>query len=117
MARFRNRNGILIVVLLAAVGLLLVYVPPTVLEQYERVKALGPPYTYFYWGMVGSGAAILLVLGVGIVAKLWRATRAKAARRERGAKNPSALSSDEQQRELADNLAAVDDLQRRQNLS
>lgn len=117
MAQVRTTNGLLIIVLLAAVGFLLIYVPPTIVTQYERVKGLGAPYTYFYWGMVGTGAAILLLLGGGIVLRLWQATRAKAARRERGAKNPSALSSDEQQRELAENLSAVEDLQTQQNLS
>ncbi len=106
----RASKSLLIVVLAAAVGLLLIYVPPTVLEQYERVKPLGPPYTYFYWGMVGTGAAILLLLLGGIVFKLWQATRDKAARRERGAKNPSQLSEHDKERELADNLSAVDAL-------
>jgi small GTP-binding protein len=106
----RASKGLLIIVLAAAVGLLLIYVPPTVLAQYERVKPLGPPYTYFYWGMVGTGAAILLLLCGGIVFKLWQATRDKAVRRERAAKNPSALSDQDKERELADNLAAVDAL-------
>lgn len=117
MPRLRTTNGLLIVVLLAAVGFLLVYVPPTLVAQYERVKGLGSPYTYFYWGLVGTGAAILVLLAVGMVAKLWRATRAKALRHSRGAKNPSQLSDDEKQRELADNLAAVDDLQSKSALS
>ena len=46
--------------------------------------------------MVGTGAAILVLLAGAIAWKLWRATRDKAARRIRGAKNPSQLSADEQ---------------------
>ena len=106
----RTSTGLLLVVLAAAVGFLLIYVPPAVVEQYERVKPLGPPYTYFYWGMVGSGAAILLLLGGGIFFKLWQATREKAARRQRAAKNPSQLTEQDKQRELTENLAAVDGL-------
>jgi len=116
MSRFRVSNGMLLIVALAALGFLLVYVPPKVVEQYERAKALGPPYTYFYLAMVGTGAAILVLLAGAIAWKLWRATRDKAARRIRGAKNPSQLSADEQAREVTDNLATVDDLQDRAEL-
>jgi uncharacterized protein (DUF697 family)/GTP-binding protein EngB required for normal cell division len=112
----RVSNGWFIVVLLAALGGLLVYVPPQVLAQYDRVKGLGAPYTYIYWGIVGTGATILLVLAIGILIKLWRATRAKAARHSRASKNPSELTADEKQREVSDNLAAVEDLRGRAEL-
>jgi small GTP-binding protein len=51
-----------------------------------------------------------------MVVRLWRATRDKAIRKSRGAKNPSQLSMDEKQREVADNLAAVDDLRGKSEL-
>ena len=44
MSRLRTSNGLFLIVALAAVGFLLVYVPPKVLEQYERIKVLGPPW-------------------------------------------------------------------------
>jgi small GTP-binding protein len=116
MPRARISNGLFIVILLAAVGGLLVYVPPNLVAQYERVKPLGPPYTYLFWGLVGTGAAILLLLAGGIVFKLWRATRQKAQRRDRGAKSPSQLSAAEQQREVADNLATVEELRGKSEL-
>src|SRR5438067_2450702 len=116
MPRLRINNGVLLVVLLAALGFLLVYVPNKVLELYDRVKGLGPPYTYFYWGMVGTGGAILLILSVGIGFKLWQATRDKSARRIRGAKDPSQLTAEDKQREVADNLAAVEDLRTKSEL-
>jgi small GTP-binding protein len=110
MPRTQATNGIFLIVLLAAVGGLLVYVPPSLVAQYERVKPLGAPYTYLYWGMVGTGVAILMLLSIGMALKLWRATRDKAKRRSRGAKEPSQLSEQDKQREVADNLAAVEDL-------
>src|SRR5687767_10836083 len=116
MPRFRFTNGLGLIVLLAALGLLLIYVPPKVVAEYERAKSLGPPYTYFYLAAVGGGAAILVLLAGGIAWKLWRATRDKAARRSRGAKNPSQLSAEEKRREVSDNLAQVDDLQDRAEL-
>ena len=110
MPRLRTTNGLFLIVLLAALGFLLIYVPTKVVELYDRVKGLGPTYTYLYWGMVGTGAAILVLLTGGIVAKLWQATRDKAASRARGAKDPSQLSAAEKQREVSDNLAAVEQL-------
>jgi uncharacterized protein len=117
MLSSRTSNGLFLVVLLAAVGGLLVWVPPSLVAQYERVKPLGPPYTYLYWGMVGTGAAILLLLAGGIVVKLWQTTRQKAERRSRGAKSASQLSAAEQEVEVADNLAAVEDLRGKSHLA
>jgi uncharacterized protein len=111
MSRLRTSNGLFLIVALAAVGILLVYIPPKVLEQYERIKVLGPPWIYFYFALVGTGAAILATLSCMIAVQLWRATRQKQAQRSRGAKDPSQLSADEKQQEVADNLAAVAGLQ------
>jgi uncharacterized protein len=116
MPRLRSANGVFLIVLLAAIGFLLIYVPTKVLELYDRVKGLGPPYIYLYWGLVGAGAAILLVLTIGIISKLWYSTREKNARASRAASNPSALSPADQQREVADNLAAVEELRDRSAL-
>src|SRR5438034_4101478 len=98
MPRLRTTNGIFLIVLLATIGFLLIYVPNKVIELYDRVKELGSPYIYLYWCMVGTGAAILLVLAGATVAKLWHASREKSDCRERGAKNPSQLSVADQER-------------------
>ena len=111
MPRFRVTSGLLLIVALAAAGLLLVWIPPWLVGQYERVKEWGPAATYLYFGVVGLGGAILLGVTITVVWQLWRATRDKARSRQRQAKNPSQLSGAEKRRELADNLAAVDDLQ------
>jgi small GTP-binding protein len=111
MPRVRVSTGLFLIVALAAVGLLLVTVPPWLVGQYEQVKAWGPTATYVYFGIVGVGAAILLGITGTVSWRLWRATRNKALGRERQAKNPSQLSGSEKRRELADNLATVDDLQ------
>ena len=58
MSRLRTTNGVLLVVLLAAIGFMLIYVPTKVVELYDRVKGLGSPFIYLYWGMVGTGGAI-----------------------------------------------------------
>src|SRR4051812_16516340 len=117
MPRLRSSNGILIVVLLAALGVLLVYVPNKVIELYDRVKGLGAPYIYIYWALVSTGAVILVLLAGGVAVHLWRATREKTRRHVRGSKSPSELSLADQQREVADNLAAVQSLQDGSRLS
>src|SRR5690349_15488702 len=111
MQQLRTANGIFLIVSLAAVGFLLVWLPPQIVEQYDRVKALGPGWTYAYFGLVGIGAALLLFAGCGAIWTLWSGTRRKRLARERTAKNPSQLSEGEKSKELADNLAAVDQLQ------
>ena len=110
MKPLRFSNGILLVVSLAAIGVLLVWLPPQILDQYERMQRLGPPWTYLYFALVGSGGAILLALSVGIVWKLWSGTRRNAERQRRISKNPSELSHAEREQEVAENLAAVEDL-------
>ena len=83
MNRLRVTNGIFLIVTLAAVGFLLVYIPPKIVEQYDRVKQMGPAATYIYFALVGGGAAILAGVGGTVLWRLWRATREKAARRVR----------------------------------
>jgi len=111
MSRPDRTSGIFLIVAAAAVGILLVFVPPKVLDQYEKIKQLGPPWIYFYLALVGTGLAILVTLTCMIGVKLWRETRQKAARQARTAKDPSELSAAEKRQEVADNLAAVDELQ------
>ncbi|HZL88988.1 MAG TPA: DUF697 domain-containing protein [Pirellulaceae bacterium] len=111
MPTSRWSERVLMLVALAAVGVLLVWVPPQLVEQYERVRGWGQWQAYLYLAIVCTGGAILLGLAISVFWKLWSATRTKAAHKERQAKNPSQLSAAEQQREVADNLAAVGDLQ------
>jgi small GTP-binding protein len=103
-------NGLFLLIALAALGVLLVWVPPQVMAQYDKVKDLGPWWVAGYFGIIGTGAAILLGVVGYFFYSLWSATRKKNERRERQAKNPSELSSGEKQKEVAENLAATEDL-------
>lgn len=111
MLRIGTSHGIFLIFALAALGFLLVYIPPKLLEQYDRIKGLGPWWVTGYFVLVGSGAALLLTLAGMVVWKLWRSARDKALRRGRGAKDPGQLSPGEQEQEVADNLATAQDLQ------
>ena len=107
----RFSNSVLMMITLAALGALLVVIPPQFLVQYERVKQFGAPWTYIYFGIVGAGASILAGLTITILWKLWSATREKHARQVRTARNPSELSNAERQVEVAENLDSVKNLQ------
>lgn len=101
-------DKLLFIVALAIVGALLVFLPPKIVDQYDRIKQFGPPWTYLYFGLVGTGVAIFLTLaGIGFWS-VWKNTREKRQKQQRREKNPSELSAGEKQQELTDNLAAVE---------
>lgn len=102
-------NGLFLLIALAALGVVLIWIPPQIVAQYEQVKNWDKPWIYGYFAIIGSGAAILLgVIGYFFYI-LWSATRKKKEQRERTAKNPSELSASEKQKEVAENLAATED--------
>jgi small GTP-binding protein len=115
MARIRTTTGLLLLVVLAFVGFLLVYLPPKIVEQYRAVSELGSVWLYVYFTAIGLGAALMLGCTVWIVWRLWRGTRRKQQHREQHAKSPSQLTREQQEREIAENLSAVEDLQSEQS--
>ena len=59
---------------------------------------------------MGLGTAILLGCTLWILIKLWSHSRGKRERQQRTAKNPSQLSTADQNREVEENLAAIEQL-------
>ena len=111
MKPHRTTTGLLLLVVLAAIGFLLVYMPGKLAEQYYLVQEAGPVWVTVYFSVVGTGALILLSATLWILGRLWWRLRAKAARRQRRDKNPSELSADAKNREIDENLATITDLQ------
>ena len=107
----RAFRGLLLLAVLAAVGLLLVYVPPQIIGHYRSARELGQTWAYVYLAAVGTGALLLLACSAWIVWQVWSHTRRKREQRARQSKSPSQLSRDQQQQEISDNLAAIADLQ------
>ncbi|NLX57163.1 MAG: DUF697 domain-containing protein [Planctomycetaceae bacterium] len=107
----RTTTGFLLLVVLSAVGVLLLYLPGKLIEQYRLVQDAGPIWVTVYFSVVGTGALLLLSATLWILGRLWLRTRAKAARRERRDRSPSELSREAKCREIDENLAAVFDLQ------
>lgn len=109
-------NSLALAAAILAVGFLLIYVPPHVLEQYEKISKYGTTWTVAYFIVVGLGAAIIFGLAGAIVWKLWQATVRKRQRRASGSRNPSELSADERRKEIDDNLDDIRRLQRDEGL-
>src|SRR5262245_31042391 len=107
----RRSSGLMLIVVFALLGGLLVYIPPQLVAQYERVSSWGRGAVIAYFVIVGTCGLILAGCTSWIVIRLWRATRRKSEREARRSKNPSELSDREREKEMADNLAAIDDLQ------
>lgn len=117
MVNQRLSNRVMLVATLAVLGVLMVLLPPRLLDQYERIQQIGPPWTYFYFGVIGVGGLLLFGLSFGILWQLIRNTRRKEEKRDRRGKNPSQLSQDELRQEVQENLAAVEDLQQDTSVS
>ncbi len=107
MKTARATSGLLLLLMLTALGVLLVYMPGWLVEQYRLVREAGSTWVVVYFTVVGLGALILLTLTIWIVGRLWLTTRAKRERQQRRARNPSELTADAKAAEIDENLAAV----------
>jgi small GTP-binding protein len=103
-------TGLLLIVVLAALGYALVKLPSEVIEQYDRAVQLGPGWGYGYLAIVGTGLVLLVTALLWLVGQLWSATRHKRQRKLRQSKNPSELSRAEKEKELNSNLEEVANL-------
>ena len=85
----RTTTGLLLLVVMAAVGFLLVYMPGKLVEQYQLVREAGPVWITVYFSVVGAGAVILLGLTLWILGRLWLRPRAESRPpREAGQESP-----------------------------
>jgi hypothetical protein len=98
-----------LLLILAGVGYLLVTLPPTVIEQYERAAGLSPTWGYVYLAAVGLGGTILVGVLGWIVFRVLLNSRRKSKQRGRRVRDPSQLSPAEREAELRENLAAGGD--------
>lgn len=106
----RTWTGIALVTYAAFLGLLLVFVPPMIVENYEAVSKAGGPWVYLYFGAVTAGAAILLVVSALTMFKLWSRSHRKALRKHERNQSPSQLTPAQQDTEINENLQQVHEL-------
>ncbi len=111
MKAIRSSTGLFVIVLLAAAGFVLLYIPPQIVEQYRRVESWGTGWVIAYFTLVGLGAVLLLGSAGWVVMQVWRATRRKRRRAAQRQKNPSELASSEQNAEIQTNLDSIFQLQ------
>ena len=97
---------IYLIVGLAVAGYFLVSQMPTILDRYQRTAERFPRLGMLYLVAVVTGGLLLLGVSLWIVWLLWRNTARKRRDRVRRTRNPSELTSRQQQEELADNLAS-----------
>lgn len=109
MIRPRPSKALLVVVAIAAIGYLLVTVPPKVVSQYNAAYDISPAVAWAYLAIVGVGAALLLGLACWGGWRLWWNTIGKHRHQKRRAQNPSEMSRTARAEELSDNLASSRD--------
>src|SRR5262245_14529583 len=106
----RTTNGLFLLVALAFLGFLVIYIPPQIAQYYQLIANQQPFWARMYLGAVIVGGLLMLGSTMWLLTSLWRRTRRKRQRRERQRKSPSQLTVAEKQKELAENLAAVESL-------
>lgn len=108
MTENRTILGLGIILALAGLGALLVYVPPLVVDQYKNVQELGGTTAVaIYFGVVGTGAAILLGSTGWILWSLIANSLRKRKRRAARSRLPSEMSQSEREAEIQENLDLV----------
>ncbi len=110
MKALKSLSGVFLLVLTAALGIALIYLPSMVIHQYETASRLGSFWGLLYLIVVGLGV-VLLASSIGwTIWRLWGRSHAKKKQRERQSKSPSQLSYDQMQREVDENLQSVGEL-------
>ena len=106
MVNFPRKLAWLLLVYLAVLGYALVAWLPTIVDAYQRTAEQHPTLAKVYLAGVALGGALLLGVSLYVIARIWSNTAGKRAARQRRVRNPSELSAEERQAELAENLAA-----------
>lgn len=103
-------SGALLILLAAAVGVGLIWLPGWVIDKFDRISQLGQVWGILYLVVVGTGAALLAGSVGWTVWRLYGRTLAKRLARKRRNRNPSELSESQKAAEIEENLEQVERL-------
>lgn len=106
MPQRRSTFGFLLLIGVAALGYLLVTLPPKLIAGYSETAKVSPYIGYAYLAVVTLGGLILLGLFGWFFWRLWWNTRARDESVDRRGRSPRDLSQRERLSELEENLAA-----------
>ena len=110
MERRRKTFGPFFLIAMACLGLALAAAASWIVRSYQTAASMGPTWRIVYVATVAAGGGLFGVATLWLLLRLWSRSRRKIRRRSRRAKDPSQLSLAEQETEIAENLAATDDL-------
>ncbi len=99
-------RGLLLIIVLVAIGYGLITIPPRVVAQYNAAMEWSPVVGWLYLAMVSAGGLLLLGLCIYGAWHTWGNTLLKNRRARRRAMNPSDMSRSDKSAELGDNLAS-----------
>ncbi len=104
---------------IAALGGLLITVPPWLLEQATRLREAGisPLWIRVYFGIVTAGGLITLIAALTILWKLWRRTARRTQHRDEDRHAPSELSEQAKVEQIQRNLAQAQRLRESEAIS
>ncbi|MEE2640042.1 MAG: DUF697 domain-containing protein [Planctomycetota bacterium] len=100
-------SGLMYLVLAAALGAILVFLPGQIIEQYSVAAEAGTATAVLYVIAIGLGLILLLGTGGIVFYRLWRNSVEKRQRLEDRNKNPSELSNTEKQSEFDENMELI----------
>ena len=103
-------SGVILLIIAALFGVLLIWLPGWIIDNYQVAKSLGSFWGILYLVAVGVGGLLLLGSTGWTAWKLFGASLAKKKMRERRNKNPSELSRGQQEYEIDENLQQIESL-------
>lgn len=105
-------SGLVFVLLAAALGMMLIWLPGWIMDKYQVIQGFGAVWGYLYLVAVFIGLVLLIGSASWTIWKLWGASISKKLRRERRNRNPSELSQSQKQFEIDENLSRVEELRK-----
>lgn len=98
-------GGVFLLLLAAVIGYVLLTLPGSVIETYDRAAARGPAWAYGYLACLVLGGLLIGAVVARVVYVIWRNTRRRRRRTQRDTRSPAQLSANERQAAMNDALA------------